>query len=163
MKDVQLREIAKIRNEHSVEIMKLRKNLEKQILRNDPTARGTSHSRVPALGSKENVQALKNQDRFIENEIEKQRRSLLEENELLKKRLRAAETIIQSGNQERSKFMEGASWIAKKAHIETEKHIQRLQNIMGEYDRKAKDYVIDESIFELNGREVLRLNKWVGD
>ena len=29
MKDVQLREIAKIRNEHSVEIMKLRKNLEK--------------------------------------------------------------------------------------------------------------------------------------
>ena len=34
---------------------------------------------------------------------------------------------------------------------------------MGEYDRKAKDYVIDESIFELNGREVLRLNKWVGD
>ena len=163
MKDVQLREIAKIRNEHSVEIMKLRKNLEKQILRNDPTARGNSHSRVPALGSKENVQALKNQDRFIENEIEKQRRSLLEENELLKKRLRAAETIIQSGNQERSKFMEGASWIAKKAHIETEKHIQRLQNIMGEYDRKAKDYVIDESIFELNGREVLRLNKWVGD
>ena len=28
LKDVQMREIARIRNEHSVEIMKLRKNLE---------------------------------------------------------------------------------------------------------------------------------------
>ena len=56
MKDVQMREIAKIRNEHSVEIMKLRKNLEKQILKSDPrAARASSHSRVPVLGSKENV------------------------------------------------------------------------------------------------------------
>ena len=33
------------------------------------------------------------------------------------------ETIIKSGNYEKTKFMEGASWIMKKAHIENEKHI----------------------------------------
>jgi hypothetical protein len=39
---------------------------------------------------------------------------LTEENELLKKRVRAIETIAQSGTMERIKFMEGASWVAKK-------------------------------------------------
>ncbi len=68
-----------------------------------------------------------------ENEVERQRRALIEENEVLKKRLRGVETILQSGSSEKSKFMEGASWIAKKAHIETEKHIQKLQNMLGEY------------------------------
>jgi len=48
---------------------------------------------------------------------------LVEENEVLKKRLRALETIVQSGSTEKTKFMEGASWIAKKTHIETEKHL----------------------------------------
>ena len=63
----------------------------------------------------------------MENELERQRRSLIEENELLKKRLRAIETIVNSGNQERAKFMEGASWIAKKAHTEIERHVTRIQ------------------------------------
>ena len=44
MRDVQMREIAKIRNEHSVEIMKLRKNLEKQIIKADPTYSRGAHS-----------------------------------------------------------------------------------------------------------------------
>ena len=38
-------------------------------------------------------------------------------------RLRAVETIVHSSTNERGKFLEGASWIAKKAHIETEKHL----------------------------------------
>jgi hypothetical protein len=50
--------------------MKLRKNLEKQYLKSDPS-RAHSHSRVPTLGSKENLQALKTQDKFLENEIER--------------------------------------------------------------------------------------------
>jgi hypothetical protein len=37
--------------------------------------------------------ASKVQDKFIENEVERQRRALVEENEILKKRLRATETI----------------------------------------------------------------------
>lgn len=47
----------------------------------------------------------------------------MEENEILKKRLRGLETIVNSSSTDRSKFMEGASWIAKKTHIETEKHV----------------------------------------
>jgi hypothetical protein len=87
----------------------------------------------------------------------------VEENELLKKRLRAIETIVNSGNQERATFMEGASWIAKKAHTETDRHIQRMQTIMNEFTRKQKDCVIDESIAELNGREVIKANNWLSD
>lgn len=59
--------------------------------------------------------------------------------------------------------MEGASWIAKKAHVETERHIQKVQNVMGEFVRRFKDTVIDESIAELNGREVIKINSWLSD
>ncbi len=34
---------------------------------------------------------------------------------------------------------------------------------MSEYNLKAKNYVIDESITELNGKEVLKVNRWLGD
>jgi hypothetical protein len=57
--------------------------------------------------------------------------------------------------------MEGASWIARKAHVEIERHIQKLHGVMGEYSRKFKDCVIDDSIAELNGREVLKINQWL--
>ncbi len=79
----------------------------------------------------------------------------------MKKRLRAIETIVNSGNQERTKFMEGASWIAKKAQAEIDRHIQKVQAILGEFNRKQKDSVIDEKIAELNGREVLKANAWL--
>ncbi|CDW91378.1 UNKNOWN [Stylonychia lemnae] len=165
MKDQQMREFARIRNEHSVEITKMRKNLESK-LRNEPANRSKSKADTSAgkgLQSKENFQAFKGSEKFIENEIERQRRALYEENEILKKRLRALETIVQSGSNEKTKFMEGASWIAKKAHVEAEKHIQKLQNLFIEYQQKAKDYVIDDSINELNGKEVLKTNRWLND
>lgn len=58
--------------------------------------------------------------------------------------------------------MEGASWIAKKAHLETERHILLIQGILGEFSKKFKEQcVIDETIAELNGREVIKLHKWV--
>lgn len=59
--------------------------------------------------------------------------------------------------------MEGASWIAKKAHTEMERHIQRVQGILSEFQRKQKDCVIDEKIAELNGREVIKSNTWLSD
>jgi len=68
--------------------------------------------------------------------------------------LGAVETIVGSANHEKAKFMEGASWIAKKTHIETEKHVVRVQDIVKEFEKRAKDYVIDQSIFELDGRSV---------
>lgn len=94
----------------------------------------------------------------IDFEVERQRRALVEENDLLKRRLRALETIAQSGNSERTKFMEGASWIAKKAHIECEKHIQKVTNLVEEFERKAHACIIDPQIYEMNGREVVKVN-----
>eukprot|EP00347_Sterkiella_histriomuscorum_P013860 403363090 len=165
LKDVQMREIARIRNEHSVEIMKLRKNLE-QKLRQEGGVLSSSQNKAnldKSLKSKENFKATKNSEKFAENEVERQRRALFEENEILKQRVRALETIVQSGSTEKSKFMEGASWIAKKTHVETEKHIQKLGNLIGEFNQKTQtsDYIIDHSITELNGREVLKVNKWL--
>jgi hypothetical protein len=150
LKDSFMREIAKIRNEHSVEIMRLRKNLENKLGNN-------THSKGSELRSKENFRVSKVNEQFVENEVERQRRALIEENEMLKKRLRAVETISSSGNQEKQKFMEGASWIAKKAHVSTEHHISKLQLLLGEFERKSRDCIIDERISELNGKEVLKI------
>lgn len=50
-----------------------------------------------------------------DNEVEMQKRNLQQENEQVKAKLRAVETLLSSGTQERVKFMEGGSWVAKKA------------------------------------------------
>jgi hypothetical protein len=76
---------------------------------------------------------------------------LTEENELLRKRVRAIETIAQSGNLERAKFMEGASWVANKGVQESNKFVQKLLNLVDEYDRRANMCVTDPSIKEING------------
>ena len=60
--------------------------------------------------------------------------------------------------------MEGASWIARKAHVETERHTLKMQGVMSEFSKRFKDQcILDESIAELNGREVIRLNGWIAD
>ena len=76
---------------------------------------------------------------------------LTEENELLRKRVRAIETIAQSGNLERMKFMEGASWVANKGVAESNKFVQKLLNLVEEYDRRASMCVNDPTIKEING------------
>jgi hypothetical protein len=85
-----LKEIARIRNEQNVEIMKLKKSLENRLLK-EGVARGS------VVGSfdqaKNNQAAFAVKDVFADNEAERQRRLLTEENELLKKRVRAIETI----------------------------------------------------------------------
>jgi len=116
LKDTHLKEIARIRNENNVEIMKLKKILE-STLSQSSTRSGTQMSSK----AKENHNAFNQKDVFGDNEAERQRRMLGEENEILRKRLRAVETIAQSGNLERAKFMEGASWVATKAYQESRK------------------------------------------
>ena len=85
----------------------------------------------------------------------------MEENEALKQRLRGAENIITSTTHERSKFMEGASWVAKKAHLQAEKHINKVQGILGEFQRKAQDVILDQSISEVDGKEDISLHGWI--
>ena len=58
--------------------------------------------------------------------------------------------------------MEGASWIAKKASAETDRHLVKVRNLLAESAKRFKDgCILDESIAELNGREVIKLNGWL--
>ncbi len=149
-----MREIARIRNEHSVEIMRLRKNLQGKL----DSGRNVGKEE---LRSKENFKASKGKEKFVENEIERQRRMLVEENEVLKTRLRAVETIANSGNLEKQKFMEGASWIAQKSHLSTEHHLHQLSLLLGDFERRSSACIIDPRISEVDGREVLKTHAWL--
>ena len=92
LKDSHLREIARIKNENAVEVTKLKKTIEQ--IRGSGLA-GSS------LGAKDHHTAFKVQASFADNEVERQRRLLIEENEKLKRRLRGAENLLASGTQER--------------------------------------------------------------
>lgn len=105
MKDSHLREIARIRNENAVEITRLKKVIENQNAGEDGRK----------LGARDHHTAFKVQASFADNEVERQRRMLIEENDKLKSRLRACEQILASGTEERRHFMEGASFVAKKS------------------------------------------------
>jgi len=166
LKDSHMRELARIRNEHSVEIMKLRKQLEGRLgeegsrqhtKENYGSAKKAQSSVVSSAGG---VGA---RSKFDESEIEKQRRLLVEENDSLKKRVRAIEALANSQTQERVKFMEGASWAAGKAHVEAERHIMRLQTVAADFERRSKEAVVDESIGEVDGRKAVAVWKWTGE
>ena len=158
MKDTHLKEIARIRNENNVEIMKLKKSLEQRMIKEGFTRKQVDGSFEGK--AKDNLSAFQQKDLFADNEAERQRRLLNEENEILKKRLRAVETIAQSGNLERIKFMEGATWIANKSMQEANKHSQKLDSLRAEFDRRSHMCVIDPTINEINGIDFLKLREW---
>jgi hypothetical protein len=116
LKDTHLREIARIKNENAVEVTKLRRVIE----------RSGKSSQTSFLKASDHHAAHKVQASFADNEVERQRRILIDENEKLKKKLRAAENLLASGTQERKQFMQGASWVAKKAQVEADKHTAKL-------------------------------------
>ena len=70
--------------------MKLKKSLEQRMLKEGFTRKQASNFDGKA---KDNLSAFQAKDVFADNEAERQRRLLNEENEILKKRLRAVETI----------------------------------------------------------------------
>lgn len=124
---------------------------------------GLTKGQVAGFGAKDNHAAYNVKDVFADNEAERQRRMLNEENEILKKRLRAVETIAQSGNLERMKFMEGASWLANKGLQEANKHSQKLLYLVNEFDRIANMCVTDPSINEVDGLAFLKVRDWIED
>jgi hypothetical protein len=69
---------------------------------------------------------------FEDNAVEADRRKLQQENSSLKSRLGAVENILRSGTNDRTKFMEGASWIAKKSQMEADRTINKLNAISNE-------------------------------
>lgn len=142
-KDSHLREIARIKNENAVEVTKLKKNIE--------SMHSAGFGVQPTVGAKGHHTAFKVQASFADNEVERQRRLLIEENEKLKRRLRGAENLLASGTQERKQFMEGASWVAKKSQIESDRHTAKLVNLVTEFERRTQMSVINPHINEYNG------------
>ena len=63
---------------------------------------------------------------------------LIEENEKLNRRLRGAENILASKTLEKKQFMEGASWVAKKAQTEAEVHVGKVVSLAMEFDKRTQ-------------------------
>ncbi len=151
MKDANLREIARIRNENAVEIMKLKKVIESQKSGDDGRR----------LGARDHHVAHKVKASFADNEVERQRRLLIEENDQLKKRLRACEQILASGTEERRHFMQGASWVAKKSQIESERHMSKLRMLINEFEARTRASLVNPHINEYNGIKVAQNREWI--
>ena len=98
---------------------------------------------------------------LADNEVERQRRQLIEENESVKAQLRAAETLLRSGTQERVKFMEGASWLAKKSAGESDHHSEKVISLLKEFEMRTKSSLVDERINEYDGRRVQANKVWL--
>lgn len=151
LKDSHLREIARIRNENTVEIMKLKKVIAQQ-------KGGDDGLRAP-----DHHIAHKVKMSFADNEVERQRRLLIEENDLLKKRLRACEQILASGTEERKHFMQGASWVAKKSQIESERHASKIRMLMTEFEARTRASIVNPTINEYNGIRVASNREWISN
>lgn len=152
LKDAQLREIARLKNENAVEVTRLKHTIQK-------LSGGQISGR--SLGASDHHTAFKVQASFADNEVERQRRMLIEENEKIKRRLRASENLLASGTQERKQFMEGASWLAKKAQIESDKHNTKLAQLASDFERRTLQSVKDPRIGEFDGKQVLNNKEWL--
>ena len=118
-----------MKNENAVEVTKLKRVIEKQNL--------GQGGMVGPMGANDHHTAFKVQASFADNEVERQRRLLIEENEKLNRRLRGAENILASKTMERKQFMEGASWTAKKAQMEAERHVGKVVGLAMEFDKRT--------------------------
>ena len=81
-----------MKNENAVEVTKLKRVIEKAT---------TGQGQSAALHAGDHHTAYKVQASFADNEVERQRRLLIEENEKLNRRLRGAENILASKTMER--------------------------------------------------------------
>ena len=120
LKDSQLREIARMRNENQIEITKLKRVIDGK--------------------NKENSQKSHvNSQMFVDNEEVLERRHLIAKLEHANSRLRACENLLAAGSQDKVKFMEGAQWICKKVTNVCASHNSRVQSLYKEYELRETD------------------------
>jgi len=86
--------------------------------------------------------------------VQEEKRELVEENESLKNRFQEIEELRRNSDYEKTKFMEGASWMATKAIREKEKHDERNQELFKEFDMRIVGCENDPSI-------AIRTMKWI--
>ena len=113
------------------------------------------------MNAADNHTAYKVQASFADNEVERQRRMLIEENEKLNRRLRGAENILASKTLEKKQFMEGASWVAKKAQTEAEVHVGKVVSLAMEFDKRTQMSCVDANIRDFDGKKVLMNKDWI--
>ena len=86
---------------------------------------------------------------------------MIEENEKLNRRLRGAENILASKTMERKQFMEGASWTAKKAQIESERHVSKIVNVIMEFDKRTQISCVNPALKDFDGQKVILNKEWL--
>jgi hypothetical protein len=106
LKDVQLREIARVKNENDVQI--------KLLMRQISELKSVSASSVRTVPQRSKSAA----SIFVDNDVAKELQRLRSENSALHAKVRAAEKLLSSGAKERVKFLEGALWLAQKVRAE---------------------------------------------
>ncbi len=62
---------------------------------------------------------------------------------------------------ERKQFMEGASWTAKKAQIEADRHVSKVVNLAMEFDKRTQLSCVDQALKDFNGQKVLLNKDWI--
>lgn len=124
LKDSQLREIARIKNENNVQVTKLKRVIAGQSLPNKENIKQSSKN---------------NQGLFVDNEEVLERRHLIQKLDHANSRLRACEHLLASGSEDKVKFMEGAQWICKKVTNVSDTHNGRVQSLLNEFGMRKSD------------------------
>ena len=57
--------------------------------------------------------------------------------------------------------MEGASWTAKKAQIESDRHTSKMVNLVTEFEKRTQMSIINPHIHEYNGQKVAQNKDWI--
>lgn len=68
-----------------------------------------------------------------------ERRKMWQENKVLKQRVQDMERLVKDEEADKSKFMDGASWMARKAIVESQTTQQRLDEMVKDFDSKKRE------------------------
>lgn len=86
--------------------------------------------------------------------VQEEKREILEENEALKNRFEEVEELRRNNDYEKTKFMEGASWMAMKVIREKDKFDERNRELLKEFDMRIVGCESDPNI-------AIRTVKWL--
>lgn len=171
-RDRERRQIARVKNSCSTEL----KDLRRQMTMRAPVSENKLQKEVQRLKDQ-----LKEAKRDLRNNVAKrhddkrglqvdhvqealstagkyqdERRNMWEENKMLKQKVSDLNGIVQNEDADRSKFMDGASWMARKAIVENEATQQKLNELTNAYNQLKRDYEVNgKGLFsQKNGEEL---------
>lgn len=78
--------------------------------------------------------------------VQEEKREIMEENEALKNKVGEVGELKRNSDYEKTKFMEGANWMATKVQREKEKYDERDKELFKEFDMRIVGCETDPSI-----------------